>query len=133
MGILIDSSALIAWERGQLDLETRLNKSADEEFAVSAITASELLHGVHRASTAAQRTQREAFVEGLMARLPIFSFDLIAARIHARLGAELAKNGTPVGAHDLVIAATAMAHGFGVATRDDRSFPRITGLSLQRW
>lgn len=133
MGTLIDSSVLIAWERDQLDLETRLSERADEEFAISAITASELLHGVHRATTAARKTQREAFVEGLMARLPIFSFDQVAARVHASLSAELAKNGTPVGAHDLVIAATAMAHGFGVATRDDRSFPRITGLTLQRW
>lgn len=133
MGTLIDSSVLIAWERDRLDLEARLSEHANEEFAISAITASELLHGVHRATTAARRSQREAFVEGLMARLPIFSFDLVAARIHARLSAELAKNGTPVGAHDLAIAATAMAHGFGVATRDDRSFPRIPGLSLQRW
>lgn len=133
MGRLIDSSVLIAWERDRLDLEARLSERADEEFAISAITASELLHGVHRATTAARRSQREAFVEGLMARLPIFSFDLVAARIHARLSADLGKNGTPVGAHDLVIAATAMAHGFGVATRDDRSFPRIPGLSLQRW
>lgn len=133
MGTLIDSSVLIAWERDQLDLETRLSESADEEFAISAITASELLHGVHRATTAARKTQREALVEGLMTRLPIFSFDQVAARVHARLSAELAKNGTAVGAHDLVIAATAMAHGFGVATRDDRSFPRITGLTLQRW
>lgn len=133
MGTLIDSSILIAWERGQLDLGTRLSEHADEEFAISAITASELLHGVHRATTATRRNQREAFVEGLMARLPIFSFDLVAARIHARLGAELAQSGTPVGAHDLVIAATALARGFGIATRDERSFPRIPGLTLQQW
>jgi predicted nucleic acid-binding protein len=133
MGTLIDSSVLIAWERNQLDLEARLGELADEEFAISAITASELLHGVHRAAPAARRSQREAFVESLMARLPVFSFDLVAARIHARLGAELAQNGTPVGAHDLLIAATAMARGFGVASRDVRSFPRIAGLALQRW
>jgi tRNA(fMet)-specific endonuclease VapC len=133
VGLLIDSSVLIAWERDQRDIETKLAEHADEDVAISAITASELLHGVHRATTSARRSQREAFVEGLLSRLPIISFDLIAARIHARLAAELALKGTAVGAHDLVIAATAMARGYLVATRDERSFPKIPGLALQRW
>ena len=133
MGVLIDSSVLIAWERDQRDIEAHLAKHGDEEVAISAITASELLHGVHRAATPARRSQREAFVEGLLSRLPIVSFDLVTARIHARLSAELALKGIAVGAHNLIIAATAMARGHILATRDDRSFPKIPGLLLQRW
>ena len=95
MGTLIDSSVLIAWERDQLDLETQLADYAEEDFAISAITASELLHGVHRATTPARQSRREAFVEGLLSRLPIISFDLVTARIHARLSAELAVKRTP--------------------------------------
>jgi tRNA(fMet)-specific endonuclease VapC len=131
--MLIDSSVLIAWERDQLDIETQLASHADDEVAISAITASELLHGVHRATTPARRNQREVFVEGLLSRLPILSIDLVTARIHARLSAQLAIKGSAVGAHDLLIAATAMARGHAVATRDERSFPKIPGLSLQRW
>lgn len=133
MGILIDSSVLIAWERDRLDLESRLADYAEEDFAISAITASELLHGVLRAANAVQRRRREAFVEGLLARLPVVSFDTVAARIHARLSAELASNGTAVGPHDLIIAATALTKGYIVTTRDERSFPKIPGLSYQRW
>ncbi len=133
MGILIDSSVLIAWERDRLDLHAQLVEYAEEDFAISAITASELLHGVHRATNSARRRRREAFVEGLLARLPILSFDAVAARIHARLSAELAANGTAVGPHDLIIAATALTKGYIVTTRDERSFPRIPGLSYQRW
>ena len=133
MGTLIDSSVLIAWERNHLGLERQLAEYAEEDFAISAITASELLHGVHRASTTAQRRRREAFVEGLLSRLPIIPFDAVTARIHARMSAELAARGTGVGPHDLIIAATAIAGGLTVATRDERSFPRIPGLSLLRW
>ncbi|MGH7844324.1 MAG: type II toxin-antitoxin system VapC family toxin [Candidatus Binatia bacterium] len=133
MGTLIDSSVLIAGERQQIDLEALLAEHAEEEFAVSSITASELLHGVHRAKTPAQRSQREAFVEGLLAQLPVFAFDLVTARIHARLAAELAAKRLPVGPHDLIIAATAMTRGYRVASRDERSFPKIPGLSLLRW
>ena len=133
MGTLIDSSVLIAWERNQLNLEDQLADSADEDFGVSAITASELLHGVHRASTPAQRRRREAFVEGLLSRIPIVAFDAVTARIHARMSAELAAQGTAVGPHDLIIAATAIAKGYALATRDERSFPKISGLNLLHW
>jgi tRNA(fMet)-specific endonuclease VapC len=133
VGTLIDSSVLIAAERGQLDLEVILAERAGEEFAISAITASELLHGVHRAQTSVQRSRREAFVEGLLVRLPVCPFDLVTARIHARLAAQLARQGVAVGPHDLLIATTAITKGYAIATRDERSFPKIPGLSLLRW
>ena len=66
-------------------------------------------------------------------RLPVIAFDLVAARTHARLWAQLAARGVTIGAHDLLIAATAIARGLDVVTRDERSFPRIQGLSLIRW
>ena len=59
--------------------------------------------------------------------------DLDAARAHATLSAELRARGTPVGAHDLLIAATAVPIDYQVATRDLRSFPRIRGLRVLRW
>ena len=133
MGALIDSSVLIAAERGGLDLDSILQDYEDIDFALAAVTASELLHGVHRADTAARRTRREAFVESLLSRLPVLAFDLIAARAHARLWAGLAGKGIVVGTHDLLIAATAIARGLDVVTRDERSFSRIEGLSLIRW
>lgn len=133
MGTLIDSSVLIDVERGRLDLGDLLRGHVDEDFAISAITASELLYGVHRARVAAQRNVREAFVEGLLARLPVIPSDLVTARIHARLAAELATKRLSVGPHDLIIGATAVARGYNVATRDERSFPKIPGFSLWRW
>ena len=60
MGAVIDSSVLIAAERGKLDLESVIRDYGDEPIAISAITASELLHGVHRAAESAQRNRREA-------------------------------------------------------------------------
>ena len=130
MGTLIDSSVLIAAERGKLDLAQRLAGLGDDPVAISAITASELLHGVHRA-TAAHRAPREALVERLLSGIETVPFGLVAARVHARLAAELYR--TPIGAHDLVIGATALALDYQVATRDLRSFPKIPGLRVARW
>jgi len=133
MGLLIDSSILIAAERGTLDLNEKLGKELDNPVALAAISASELLHGVHRATSLNQRARRQAFVEQLLSALPVIPFDLVAARLHAELWARLAAKGIQVGAHDLLIAATAIAAGYGVATRDERSFPRIPGLTTAIW
>jgi len=133
VGTLIDSSVLIAAERGRFDFVAALSARPDEPFAIAAITASELLHGVHRAATQAQRQRREAYVENLLASLPVVPFDLIVARIHASLGAQLARRGVIVGAHDLLIGATAVAADYKVATHDMRSFGKIPGLKVERW
>lgn len=133
MGLLIDASVLIAAERGALDLDHVLAAHGNEEVAVSAITAAELLHGVQRAPGGRRRTQREAFVERLLEQLPVLPFDLVTARMHARVWAELAAHGTTIGERDLMIAATAMARGYSVVTRDERSFPKIPGLAVIRW
>lgn len=133
MGLLIDSSVLIAVERGRLDLARLLPAAGSEEVAVSAVTASELLHGVHRASDSLRRLRRERFVEAILAGLLVLPFDLAAARVHASLAADLARAGTPVGAHDLQIAATAIAVGYRIATSDGRSFPRIPGVEVLLW
>jgi len=130
---LIDSSVLVAAERGQIDLELVLQGRGETDFALSAITVSELLHGVHRARSEARRASREAYVEALLSRFPVIAFDSVSARTHARLWAGLAAEGVNIGAHDLLIAATAVARGMAVVTRDERSFPRIPGLSLVRW
>lgn len=133
MGILIDSSVFIAAERGRLPLESHLDGQEDEPVALSALTASELLHGVHRASDPRYRARRERFVEAILARFPVVEFDLNAARVHARLWAELVARGETVAAHDLIIGATAMAVDFQVATLNPRDFPRIPGLRVQVW
>lgn len=102
----------------------------DDEVAIAAITASELLHGVHRASEE-HRVRREAFVAAVLDAFPVLSFDLLVARVHARLWADLASSGTGVGAHDRIVAATAMAVGWRVGTANIRHFGRIAGLDTR--
>lgn len=133
MGKLIDASVLIAAERGQLDLAAARRQHAREPCAISAVTASEMLHGTHRLKDGGKRARQQAFIENILSQLPVLPFDLLAARVHARLWAELAASGRSVGERDLLIAATALSRDYGVVTRDERSFPRISGLSIERW
>jgi tRNA(fMet)-specific endonuclease VapC len=140
VGTLLDTTVFIEFERALRGLpaaqamtevahrlEAQVGES--EEVAIAAITASELLHGVHRA-TAAHRGQRAAFVEATLAAFPVLSFDLLAARAHARLWAGLASSRAEVGAHDRIVAATALSIGWRVATANARHFERIPGLDV---
>jgi predicted nucleic acid-binding protein len=133
MGTLIDSSVLVQAERGRFDLAARMESYPEEEFSIAAITLSELLHGLHRAATEEQRNRRSMFLEEVRRRHRVIPFDQDTAEVHARVWAELAASGTMIGLHDLIIAATAIANGMQVATRDLRSFPKIPGLALVQW
>ena len=133
MGTLIDTSVLIAVERGRLNPAQLGEEDEDEPIAIAAISAAELLHGVNRLKSAVGRMRAERWVDHTLAQFPCIAFNLPIARIHARLGAELAEKGTQVGAHDLMIAATAVWLDYRIATRDLRSFPKIRGLDVVKW
>ncbi len=128
--LIIDSSIVIDLEREQLPGEVEAAIVAADEAAIAAITLSEILEGVHGADEA-RRGAKEAFVARFAAGFGVIPFDAIVARVHARLAHDLNRRGTPVGAHDLLIGATAIAHGAEVWTMDRRSFPRIPGLTVR--
>ena len=132
MARLIDSSALISLERRGLASEALATVVPAEPAAIASITASELLAGVLRAAPSERRRRREAFVETVLARLPVLPFDLPVARVHARLSAELAAAGQPIGPNDLLIAATALAYDYPVLTENPRDFERVPGLVVHQ-
>lgn len=133
MGVIFDTSVLIAIERSPHQIEKVINGRENEPFGISAITASELLHGVHRADSEKRRLKREAYVEKVIEIFPIYPFDLSAARIYARIWANLAKKGIIVGSHDLMIASTCISLGFSVITSDIRDYGKIEGLTVEKY
>ncbi len=128
--VLVDTSVLVAMERGELRLSALQEAQPGARLAISAITVSELLHGWHRAKTQPQRESRERFLTALLAQLEILPFDLAAAREHGRAWALLAERGEIIGAHDLIIAATALAHRIPLVTLNQREFRRVETLQL---
>jgi predicted nucleic acid-binding protein len=128
---LIDSSVVIEAQRGRLDLKEVAARSPDAELAISAIGAAELLLGLQLMRDGVKEARAEAFVETILADLPIVPFDLLCARAHSTLSADLRRRGAMVLAQDLLITATALARGFTIATSDRRSFPKMPGLEVE--
>ena len=133
MGLIFDTSVLIAIERISSNIEGFIKEREGEPFGISVISVSELLHGVHRADTEKRRLKRESYIERIIETFPIYSFDLNASRIYARIWATLAKKGITIGAHDLMIASTAISLGFAVLTSDIRDYEKIKGLKVEQF
>jgi tRNA(fMet)-specific endonuclease VapC len=130
MGLILDTSLLIAAEREKFDMAAFLRQFAGVQPMIAAITASELLHGVERAQDPTRRASRQRHVEQILSNIAIQPFDLVQARYHARIWAELEIRGQMIGPHDLQIGAAGVSLGCEVATLNVAEFRRISGLKV---
>ena len=127
MGLILDSSLLIAGEKEKFDLIGFLS-TRDEPVVLAAITSSELLHGCHRASSVQQKENRVRYVEWALSVFEIVPFGLEEARHHAWIWSQLASQGRLIGAYDLLIAGTAICLSYSLATLNVNEFSRVPGL-----
>lgn len=132
MARLIDSSVAIAMERLGLTAAERLEFLRPTPIALASVTVSEILIGLYRPPTGRRRTQRQEFIEELIAQFPVLPFDLDAARAHASILDQLRRGGQTVGLNDTLIAAIALANECIVVTDNLRDFERIPGLVVER-
>lgn len=128
MGFVIDTSIFISAARGRFALESLAKELPGETMVIAAITASELLHGVYRTQDPQMVERRLAFVNYVLDLFPVIDFGLTIARQHAAIWATLEMQGQIIGAHDLLIAATARTLTYGVITTNEREFRRVTDL-----
>ena len=130
MKFLLDTSTCVAHLRGRWPRASdRLAAEAAESTLCSVVRA-ELLFGVLRsADPIGQRKTLDRFLGGV----PSLGFDDAAAGHAGRIRAELAAAGTPVGPHDVLIAAIAMANGLIMVTCNTAEFERVKGLRVEDW
>jgi predicted nucleic acid-binding protein len=134
MGLILDSSILIAGERRKETVKQviqRIRSGVGEmEAAISAVSIVELTHGVYRAKTADDRERRKAFCEELARDMIVHSITCPIAQLAGRIEGEQADRGIAISFEDLLIGATALHLGFGVAILNVRHFERIPGLKI---
>lgn len=130
MGLLIDTSAVVALERGASRWEDGLS---DEPVAVPSIVYAELLVGVRLANTPERAASRQKKIDALISRVPVVEFGSGAAERWAHLFADLRRAGTLIPSNDLVVAATALNIGFGVLVgpSDEGHFRSVQGLRVE--
>lgn len=116
---------LIDAERDDAALERHVGD--DDDVAIAAITVAELLVGVELADRR-RRPRRERYVTELLHLLPLESYGLDVAKPHAQLLADTRRTGATRGAHDLIIAATALARDREIVSSDASAFGRLPSV-----
>ena len=125
--MILDTSVLIDAERGGDALAEVIDD--DDDVAVAAVTVAELMVGVQMAK-GGRRSKRERFVAAVLDSVSIEPYDLDVAEAHAALLAHVRRTGTPRGAHDLIIAATARARERKVVSFDRSGFAALPEVSV---
>jgi tRNA(fMet)-specific endonuclease VapC len=126
--LLFDTTFLIDAERSASDLDDAVGD--DDEVAIAAITAAELRVGV-LLSSGKKRAARLAFLEDVLAVIPLLDYDRAVAAVHAELLVHVRHQGRPRGAHDLIIASTARAASRTVVSADHAAFADLPGVQVQ--
>jgi tRNA(fMet)-specific endonuclease VapC len=124
--LLLDTTFVIDAERSDVSLNDAIGD--DDDIAVAAITIAELLVGVELARTKTKH-KRQSLVDDIVAALPIVDYDLEVAKAHCQLLVAVRRQGRPRGAHDLIIAATALSSNRTVVTADQSAFSDLPGVA----
>jgi tRNA(fMet)-specific endonuclease VapC len=125
--LILDTTVLVDAERGGDALNDVIDDGDD--VAVAAITVAELKVGVQLAK-GRRRDKRERFVAAVLDADSIDAYELDVAEAHAALLAHVQRTGTPRGAHDLIIAATARARERQIVSLDQRGFAGLPEVSI---
>lgn len=134
MNYLLGTNAVVALLRNKpVEVRERYREAeaAGDYLALSSVVLFELWYGVAKSSQVQENTERLRVL--LSGDLDLLDFDDEDARTAGQVRATLEKDGTPIGAYDLLIAGQALRRGLTVVTASTSEFSRVTGLSWQDW
>jgi tRNA(fMet)-specific endonuclease VapC len=131
MKFLLDTNACVRYLIGRsLKLRQRVDTVGDHEIAVCSIVEAELFFGAAKSNDPAKTL---AIQQRFLARFRSLPFDTAAAHVYGPLRDQLEKTGTPIGANDLLIAATALANNLALITHNVSEFQRVSNLQWEDW
>jgi len=126
--LLFDTTFLVDAERTGNDLDDVIDDGDD--VAIAAVTIAELRVGALLA-TGRRKSARSAYVDDVIATIPVLDYDVDVAEAHAELLVGVRSQGRPRGAHDLIIAATAKAFDRTVISADRAAFRDLPGVEVR--
>jgi tRNA(fMet)-specific endonuclease VapC len=134
MGLILDSSAVIAAERRgdtpEQFVQQVIGVAGNQEAALSSVGLTELVHGIYRANSSQVQLRRRSFVEELRIGLTVYPYTAETAMLAGRIDGEQTAQGVVIPFVDLLIGATALSLGFAVLTVILRHFKQIPGLNV---
>ncbi len=131
MKYLLDTNVCINFLRGNnVTLHEKFMAVSQENKYLCSVVVSELYYGAYKSQQEAKNLET---VANFAARFQLLTFDNESAKIFGQIRTFLEKQGTPIGAYDLQIAAIALQHDLTLVTHNTREFSRISLLQLDDW
>lgn len=129
---VLDTNTISYFFRGDPQVVPRLKALRPADLGIPAVVAYELRYGLLRLPNHMAQPRLEA-LDTLLRPMVSLPFDDQCAGHAARLRVQLEALGTPIGPHDLLIAATALRHQATLVTRNVREFSRVPALECVNW
>jgi tRNA(fMet)-specific endonuclease VapC len=131
MRYLLDTCVISDFIKGEAGTIARLKQTPPANVAISAITVMELRYGL---TLNPQRAQEiEPAIASILSSATLLPFGTAEAEQAAQIRAVLKTQGLPIGAYDILIAATALHHHLIMVTANEREFERVTNLQIENW
>ncbi len=130
LSYLLDASILSDLVRNpQGPVAAQISKAGENNICTSIVVAAELRYGAAK-SNSAKLAER---IDLILSALEILPLETPADHYYASIRHHLARQGTPIGPNDLLIAAHALANDLTVVTANVREFSRVPGLKVENW
>ena len=126
---ILDTSVIIDLIKGDPNTIRHFKSHKPSEINISVITEFELRYGIEQAT----KNKSKRIVQSLLSEVCIIPVTAVEALKAATIRNELRVNGTPIGAYDLLIAATALANDLITVTANVKEFERVSALNLENW
>lgn len=131
MRYLLDTCVISDFIKGEAGTQIRLKQTLPADIAVSAITVMELRYGLVLNPQRAEKV--EPTISSFLSSVTTLPFSAIEAELAANIRAVLKSQGQPIGAYDVLIAATALRHNLVMVTANQREFDRVLRLQTENW
>lgn len=127
MGLIVDTSIIIALERGKISTKAWLNY---DQAYINPIVLTELLIWIDRVKDENKRGQCLTFIEYVKSLFTLLPFGIEEAYVYAKIIDNLYKERITIGVHDLLIAATAITYNYPILTLNTKDFKKIPELEV---
>ena len=131
MRYLLDTCVISDFIKGEAGTIVKFKQTQPVDLAISAITVMELCYGLALNPLRAKKI--EPAIISILSSVSILPFNNAEAKQAAQIRAALKSKGNPIGAYDVLIAATALQHDLIMITANQREFQRIPDLQIENW
>jgi tRNA(fMet)-specific endonuclease VapC len=131
MRYLLDTCVVSDFAQGQPETLAHVKAAAPEDLAASVLTEMEVAYGLLLNPRLARRLK--PVMDAFFGAIRVLPYDRKAAEATANARARLKRRGQPIGAYDVLIAGTALAHELILVTSNVREFKQVEGLRVEDW